>query len=245
MDQKHHPLTNQKIDIHANMDFSYDNSELYLEKLAFRYLDIDKYGLRKYPKMSIDIRHETTLDCAYRLTEEYGTNINIAMLNFSSAKNPGGGWDTGAVAQEESIARSSTLIPTLEKYQSEFYEYHKHERKSMLYSHALIYSPDIVVMKHGNGCQIERGDGYYKCNVITSPAVNAGFYVKRAKPGDYMMQKYGGDAEQFTKEERAWNVIECVMRERIMRVLELGMKYDNKYLILGASVVVYLKMNRV
>lgn len=229
-----HPLSDKMIDISQEMSFSYDNSEIYLEKLAFTYLDIDKHELRKYPKMKIDIMHETTLDCAYRLTQEYGNNINIAMLNFSSAKNPGGGWDTGAIAQEESIARSSTLIPTLEKYQTEFYDYHKYQKKTMLYSHALIYSPDIIFMKHGNGCQIERDDGYYKCNVITSPAVNAGYYVKRAKTQDYMMQKYGGDPEQFTKEEMAWNVVENIMRERISRVFELAMKYDNKYLILGA-----------
>ena len=226
-----HPLTNKKIDIKSEMDFSYENAEIYLEKLAFPYLDIDKHGLRKYPEMELEIKHETTLDCAYRLIEENGDNINIAMLNFSSARNPGGGWNTGANAQEESIARASTLIPTLTKYQNEFYDYHRNKKKTMLYSHALIYSPDIVIMKHGNGVHIDKGAGYYKCNVITSPAVNAGCYVNRAKETDYLMKKYGGNGN---KQEMAWNVVEYVMRERIKRVFELGMKYDNKYLILGA-----------
>jgi len=237
-----HPVTNKKIDIKNEMAFSYNHSEIYLEKHAFPYIDIDKHNLRKYRKMEIEINHETILDSAYRLTEEYGTNINIVMLNFSSAKNPGGGWDSGALAQEESIARSATLIPTLTKYQTEFYEYHRNQKKTMLYSHALIYSPDVVIMKHGNGVQIERDDGYYKCNVITSPAVNAGYYVKRAKPMDYMMRTHGGmdkmakgnDIGDKERKIAAWNVVDYVMKERCKRVLELAMKYDNEYIILGA-----------
>eukprot|EP01083_Nonionella_stella_P027246 74995_1 len=210
-----HPKTKRRVNIAKDMEYSYENSEFYSEQHWFRYINIEKEKLRKYETMEIEINHETTLDCAYRLTSEYGMDSKIAMLNFSSARNPGGGWDTGAIAQEESIARSSTLIHAITQYQNEFYEYHKHH-KSMLYSHALIYSPQVVIMKHGNGVPIERADGYYRCDVITSPAVNAKNYIKRARHTD------------------AWNVVEHVMRERCARVLELAMKYGNEYLILGA-----------
>eukprot|EP01083_Nonionella_stella_P293216 997117_1 len=122
------PKTKQKINIQKMMEFSYANSEIYSETNEFIYIDIDKHKLRKYAEMEIEINHETTLDCAYRL--QMDGECNIVMLNFSSAKNPGGGWDNGALAQEESIARSSTLIPTLKKYQSEFYYYHRTEKKN-------------------------------------------------------------------------------------------------------------------
>eukprot|EP01083_Nonionella_stella_P027245 74994_1 len=236
-----HPDTKRRVNIAKDMEYSYENSELYSENHSFRYINIDKDKLRKYKTMEIEINHETTLDCAYRLTSQYGTDIKIAMLNFSSARNPGGGWDTGAIAQEESIARSSTLIHAITQYETDFYEYHK-QRKSMLYSHALIYSPQVVIMKHGNGVAIERGDGCYRCDVITSPAVNAKNYIKRARHTDSMMKKYGQlnkkyKGQSISSEETqaaAWNVVEHVMRERCARVLELAMKYGNEYLILGA-----------
>eukprot|EP01083_Nonionella_stella_P178580 631258_1 len=236
-----HPKTKRRVNIAKDMEYSYENSEFYSEQHWFRYINIEKEKLRKYETMEIEINHETTLDCAYRLTSQYGTDIKIAMLNFSSARNPGGGWDTGAIAQEESIARSSTLIHAITQYETDFYEYHK-QRKSMLYSHALIYSPQVVIMKHGNGVAIERGDGCYRCDVITSPAVNAKNYIKRARHTDSMMKKYGQlnkkyKGQSISSEETqaaAWNVVEHVMRERCTRVLELAMKYGNEYLILGA-----------
>ena len=128
---------------------------------------------------------------------------------------------------------------TLNKYKTEFYDYHRNEKKTMLYSHALIYSPRVIIFKHGNGEPIEKTDGYYECDMITSPAVNAGCYLKRAKISDHMMQKHGlMDGEEKVGEDgrrqAAMNVIEHAMKERCQRVLELAMKHENEYLILGA-----------
>ena len=244
-----HPVTKQSVDISSLMSFSLKQTKLYQERYTFSYCNIDGKQLRKYREMDIEINHETTLDAAYRLRGEYGNNTRMVMLNFSSARNPGGGWDTGSVAQEESIARSSTLIPTLMMHYDAFYEYHRRNR-NMLYSHALIYSPNVVVMKHGNGRYIERGDGYYLCDVVTSPAVNAKNYVKRAHLNDDAMRKYGGyqrskgfkgtknktkgKERDMERECAAWNVVEHVMTERIRRVLELCLQNGNEVVILGA-----------
>ena len=47
---------------------------------------------------------------------------HIGVLNFASAKNPGGGWESGALAQEETLARASGLVPCLKKFEKEMYE---------------------------------------------------------------------------------------------------------------------------
>src|SRR5258708_3096150 len=56
---------------------------------------------------AVEVTHESTLVAA-RLA-----GPGAATLVFASARNPGGGFLRGTVAQEESLARSSALYPTL------------------------------------------------------------------------------------------------------------------------------------
>src|SRR5262249_6110477 len=53
-----------------------------------------------------ELVNETTLQGSARIVES-GKYQHIAVLNFASAKHPGGGFLGGAKAQEESLARSS------------------------------------------------------------------------------------------------------------------------------------------
>ena len=57
----------------------------------------------------------------------------VAVLNFASASNPGGGVATGAGAQEECICRCSTLYCCLtdQRMRKLFYEPHRRQKNSL------------------------------------------------------------------------------------------------------------------
>ncbi|TFY60262.1 hypothetical protein EVJ58_g5265 [Rhodofomes roseus] len=141
----------------------------------------------------------------------------VGILNFASATKPGGGFKNGAQAQEESIARSSTLYPTLTISLSQtFYSVHEKDRKDGFYTHAMIYSPGVVVFRDDDGGWIEPLD----VDVLTSAAVNAG--VVRQRLHDRL-----DDAAVEGK-------VETVMRERMARILYLFEKQGVKSLVLGS-----------
>ena len=80
---------------------------------------------------------------------QYITSGKTAVLNFASAKNPGGGFLGGSQAQEESLARSSALYGSL----MTAWDYYEINRKSpnALYTDHIIYSPDVVVFRNDAG----------------------------------------------------------------------------------------------
>eukprot|EP01006_Ploeotia_vitrea_P024208 TRINITY_DN56963_c0_g1_i1.p1 TRINITY_DN56963_c0_g1~~TRINITY_DN56963_c0_g1_i1.p1 ORF type:complete len:484 (-),score=103.90 TRINITY_DN56963_c0_g1_i1:317-1711(-) len=137
---------------------------------------------------------------------------HVGVLNFASARNPGGGWDTGAVAQEETIARGSTIIPCLTKFQEQFYTPNR-KMSSCVYSHCMMWAPLVPVFKDDEG---EPFDEPALCSFVTAPAVNAG--VVRHRPSE------------APGEER----IETNMRERMDRVLYVFQQHKCDVLILGA-----------
>ena len=151
----------------------------------------------------------------YKSPEEARRRVGV--LNFASAKNPGGGFQSGAQAQEESIARSSTLYSSLICSTGEkFYGPHKKDPKGGYYSHAMTFSPDVTVFRTDAGKLIEP----YQINVVTSAAVNAGV-ARRTLNG-----QVAGEAEEVK--------IGKAMKERMGRILFLFEKYGIKDLVLGS-----------
>jgi uncharacterized protein (TIGR02452 family) len=114
-----------------------------------------------------EVVNETTLTGIARvLADGRGP---VAALNFASAKNPGGGFLNGSQAQEESLARSSALHASLLKAWP-FYERHR-ASPSLLYSDAMILSPDCPVIRDDDGSLLEAPR---LATFITSAAPNAG-----------------------------------------------------------------------
>jgi len=93
--------------------------------------------------VKISVTKERTIECALRLLNEQ--NERVAVLNFASPKNPGGGVRTGASAQEEAICRITNLYPCLTKIDGKgiFYD----ARVKSPYTDKTLYTRDVAVIK--------------------------------------------------------------------------------------------------
>jgi uncharacterized protein (TIGR02452 family) len=154
-----------------------------------------------------EVNNETTLDAGRRLLAAGASDV--LCLNFASAKNPGGGFLGGALAQEECIARASGLYPCLLKAEK-YYSYHR-KQHTCLYSDHMIYSPGVPVLKDEEGNALDKP----ACMaIITSPAVNAGV-IKRQETSNI-------------------DQIVPVMKVRIEKLLALCVHKQHHNIVLGA-----------
>lgn len=115
----------------------------------------------------LEVRNETTFQALRRLAAE--GEGHVACLNFASAKNPGGGFLNGSLAQEEALSCASGLYPCLLKA-PEYYERNRANR-STLYLDLVIFSPLVPFFRDDEGALIEKP---ILASVITAPAPNAG-----------------------------------------------------------------------
>jgi uncharacterized protein (TIGR02452 family) len=116
---------------------------------------------------SIEVTGETTLAALARLSAAPGGHLGC--LNFASAKKPGGGFLTGAQAQEESLARSSALVPCLEA-RPELYERNR-AHGSAMYLDLVLFSPRVPFFRDDDGGWLAAP---VLASVVTAPAPNAG-----------------------------------------------------------------------
>ncbi len=123
--------------------------------------------------MSVSVSRRRTLEAAlFRLRESPGAKV--AVLNFASATNPGGGVTRGSSAQEEAICRCSTLYPALDTpgLWQKFYKFHR-DRRDTRYTDACIYTPGVTVVKTDTDRpeRMNRED-WRQVDVITCAAPN-------------------------------------------------------------------------
>ncbi len=113
-----------------------------------------------------EVTSETVLAAIERLADR---RAHVACLNFASAKRPGGGFLGGAIAQEETLARSSALYPCLQ-HVPEYYERNQ-AHGSALYLDLAIWSPQVPFLRADDGRWFDEP---IPCSVITCAAPNAG-----------------------------------------------------------------------
>jgi uncharacterized protein (TIGR02452 family) len=151
---------------------------------------------------TVVVTGESTLAASRRLARDG----DVAVLVFASAKNPGGGFRSGARAQEEGIARASGLYRCLTSA-PQFYAFHRSGNDN-IYSDRVIYSPRVPVFRDDDGQLL---DAAYEVSFLTSAAPNRGA-VPRG---------------------RADRVAAALVR-RARRVLAVAAAHGHRCLVLGA-----------
>ncbi|WP_162469088.1 TIGR02452 family protein [Streptomyces adustus] len=111
----------------------------------------------------------STLEAAGRLTGP------VAVLNFASARNPGGGYLNGAQAQEEALCRGSALYTCLLRA-PEFYDHHRAHRDPF-YTDRVIHAPAVPVFRDDRGRLL---DTPFTAGFLTAAAPNAGVVLRTA-----------------------------------------------------------------
>ncbi|MFF9817255.1 TIGR02452 family protein [Streptomyces sp. NPDC014006] len=152
----------------------------------------------------IEVTGESSLEAARRLAHH-----PVAVLNFASARNPGGGYLNGAQAQEEALCRGSALYTCLLRAPG-FYDRHRTDRDPF-YTDRVIHSPAVPVFRDDRGRLLDE-----PCYVgfLTAAAPNAGVVLRTAP--------------------RRAAELPAALAVRAERVLETAAAHGYRRLVLGA-----------
>lgn len=204
------PENKKRVYIDVLLDNSVKNSSIYYEDDLNEVLNkVTECKDKTLHDTKIQVMKGSTLEITEQLHKQ--GNLNIAVLNFASAKKPGGGFENGAQAQEESLARSSGLILTLEEFSS-FYN-HNSKDKTCLYLSNMIYSHKVPFFRRDDGSMLLQP---YEADVITMPAVNAGV------------------AKNRIPKKNAIETINNIMYSRIQYIIAISIHKKIDTLVLGA-----------
>lgn len=152
-----------------------------------------------------EVTDEGSVQAARRLHAD-GASGRIGVLNFASARNPGGGYLRGARAQEEDLCRSSLLYTCLLEA-PDYYAAHR-ASTDLRYSHRVIVSPDVPVIRDDQGELAEP----FAVTFLTSAAPNAGELARRSARVD----------------------VREVLTHRAERVVAAAARHEVRTLVLGA-----------
>lgn len=110
-----------------------------------------------------EVVNVSTLVAARRL---HDAGRDVVALNFASARRPGGGFLSGARAQEESLCRASALFVCLEG--QAMYRHHDGWQDAM-HGDRMVHSPAVPVFRGDHGPLLEQP---WPCGFITAAAPN-------------------------------------------------------------------------
>ncbi|MEV4946845.1 TIGR02452 family protein [Streptomyces sp. NPDC053755] len=156
----------RRVSIEAELTAAVEGTRLYGPGPVPAAVDADR-------ATAVEVTDESSLVAARRMTAARAEPV--AVLNFASARNPGGGYLNGAQAQEEAVCRASALYTTLLRV-PEYYAHHRAERDAF-YTDRVILSPGVPVFRDDRGALLNEP---FTVGFLTSPAPNAGVIRRQA-----------------------------------------------------------------
>lgn len=200
--------------LQESVSYSYKNQVFYSDASAIEYFKTGRKQIFDTPA-KITVCKTGSFDTA----RKYGGKV--AVLNFASATNPGGGVDKGSSAQEECLCRCSTLYQCLNTGWAKevFYTPHK-TNGTPLHNDDIIYTPDVVILKSDRYNNLFRN---VKVNVITCAAPNL-----RETPANAYNHE-NGEGVKISNEE-----LQKLHESRAFKILSCAAFHGNETVILGA-----------
>ena len=168
------------------------------------------------------VTSRTTIEEAIHIHKKFPED-KIMILNFASAKHPGGRVTQGSSAQEESICRCTTLYDVLNgsyTIQRNYYEYNRNysELGSQMYSSRGVYTPSIMVFRDDSDPELPflAKKNRFPVDVFSIPAPN-------------LRTGFNSNAVQPKR-----SVLSEIYKERIALLLHVAEQKNINQLILGA-----------
>lgn len=137
----------------------------------------------------------------------------IAVLNFASFKNPGGGFMRSAIAQEECICYCTNLYPALAAHNDDWYVPHQKCLHKGMYENQSLLSHGVTVLASEPG-KLLPAEEQFKVDILTCAAPN---WTSALEHGT------------LTDEE-----LKDATRDRIKYVMRIFSNYGYDNVILGA-----------
>lgn len=171
-------------------------------------------------------------DCVDLAKHLIDNGYNPAILNLASAKRPGGAYDLGLSAQEESLCRSSNLSLSLYQYGDPKYKNIRQsgvDTKEIGYplniNYGGIYTPNVTFFRYGKSDLYVLREDPFKCDVITVAALSFSGRTDFSYADEMSFRSANGG---FTPEG------EEIMLNKIRTIFRMGVEHEKDSLILGA-----------
>ena len=201
-----------------------DSAKLY--KTAYSVADL---GIT-YPSTETGCINADCVDVAQQLID---AGYNPAILNLASAGRPGGGYDLGLGAQEESLCQSSNLSLSLYQFADprrlkcarDSGVPHKQIGYPLDTNYGGIYTPGVTFFRNNKRKYFTIKDDPFRCDVITVAALSFNGRNDFARAMELMYKAADGGFTPAGAE---------VMRNKIRTIFRMGVEHGKDALVLGA-----------